>query len=310
MRNKVVLLTGITGFLGSHIAEYLSKNYIVVGLIRNSSELWRCEEIKNENIKLVNTDDHGYRQQLEAMAPGFLIHCAWGGVAAGDRDDWSSQVKNVGFTYNFLQLAKDLGIKCFIGLGSQAEYGTFSGSVDETHNCKPLSAYGAAKLATSIIVESFCTQNDLNWYWLRIFPMYGTREGLTWFIPSVIKNALENADMELTGCEQKYGYLYVKEFCRAIEKVLQSGNHPGVYNLAANSSIRLRDVIEMIINKTKTTGSFKFGALPYRKNQVMHMEGNSEKFFNTFDFLPVSDFETNMEELIQYYKLKLKPING
>lgn len=305
MKKGVVLLTGITGFLGSHIAEQLSRNYTVIGLLRNSSDLWRYEEIKNENIYLINTGDKDYKIQLELFAPQFLIHCAWSGVTAGERDNWSAQIENIPFTVNLLQLANELHIKQFIGLGSQAEYGLFSGSIDESYPCKPYSAYGAAKLATLNVIETYCTQHNITWYWLRIFPMYGTREGITWFIPSVINNALENAGMDLTGCEQRYGYLYVKQFSKAIEKILESGSFPGVYNLAAKGSIRLRDVIEMIITKTNTTGNFNFGELPYRNNQVMHMEGNADKFANTFNVTLEYKFETGIDELINYYKTKL-----
>ncbi len=304
MIKGVVLLTGITGFLGSHIAEQLSKSYTVIGLVRNSSDLWRYEEIKNENIHLISTGDEDYRKQVELFAPRFLIHCAWNGVAAGDRDNWPAQIENVSFTLKLLQLAKDLQINQFIGLGSQAEYGLFSGSIDETYPCKPYSAYGAAKLATLNVIESYCTQHHINWYWLRIFPMYGTRESMNYFIPSVIQNAVENADMDLTLCEQRYGYMYVGDFCEAIIKVLETKPFPGVYNLAANTAIRLRDIIELIVQKTGTSGRFRFGALPYRNNQVMHMEGNSNAFFNTFEFVPKSDLKTKMDELIDYYKNK------
>lgn len=268
MTNKVVLLTGITGFLGSHIAEHISKHNMVIGLVRNASDLWRYEEIKNNKIHLVNTEDKTYKEEIESFSPQFLIHCAWNGVSANEREDWHTQLENIQFTFRFLRLAKELHVRHFIGLGSQAEYGLFSGSVDETFLCKPVSAYGAAKLATLNVVESFCNQNSINWHWLRIFPMYGKREGLTWFIPSVIKNALQNADMNLTGCEQRYGYLYVKQFCAAIEKVLDAEAFPGVYNLSSPGSIRLRDVIEIIIKKTNTEGRFNFGALPYRKTRL------------------------------------------
>ncbi len=305
MTSDVVLLTGITGFLGSHIAEQLSKNYTVIGLVRSSSDLWRYEEIKNENIHLINTADKDYTIQLESFAPRFLIHCAWSGVAADGRDNWPAQIANIALTFDLLQLAKDLGIKQFIGLGSQAEYGSFNGSIDETYPCKPYSAYGAAKLATLDILESYCNQHHITWHWLRLFPMYGTREGISWFIPSVIKNALENAGMNLTGCEQRYGYLNVKKLAVAVEKMMKLSSFSGVYNVAAKGSIRLREVIELIISKTNTTGSFNFGALPYRSNQVMHMEGNSEKFTEVFEVSLESELETGIDELIKYYDKKL-----
>ncbi len=285
--------------------QELSKNYTVIGLVRDSSDLWRYEEVKNENIHLINTANKDYKLQLESFAPQSLIHCAWSGVAAEGRDNWPAQLANITLTFDLLQLAKNLGIKQFIGLGSQAEYGSFNGSIDETYPCKPYSAYGAIKLATLDILESYCNQHNITWYWLRLFPMYGTREGFTWFIPSVIKNALENTGMNLTGCEQRYGYLNVKKFAGAIEKMLLPESFSGVYNVAAKGSIRLREVIELIIRKTNTTGSFNFGALPYRNNQVMHMEGNSEKFTKIFNVSLESELETGIDELIKYYRNKL-----
>ena len=304
MDKSAILLTGITGFLGSHIAEYLSANYFIIGVIRSSSDLSRYNEIKNTNIRLVNIDDPEYKKIIQEFQPNVIIHCAWSGVSASDRDEWETQIQNISYTYELLKLSESLKIKRFICLGSQAEYGVFDGRVDEQHECKPTSAYGASKMATLNIVETYCNQNQIPWYWLRIFPMYGTREALNWFIPSVIKTALENGNMDLTSCEQRYGYLYVTEFCRALEKIIISDSFPGVYNLASDKSIQLRSIVELIINKTQTKGIFKFGTLPYRKNQVMHMEGNSEKYFRTFNFIPNQDFETNIEKVIKYYRLK------
>lgn len=308
MEKEKVLLTGISGFLGSHIAEHLSEKYSIIGLIRSSSDLWRYDEIANRNIQLVSYDSPSFEEILIGHKPSYLIHCAWGGVSASERNDWQIQLQNITFTFDILNTAKKAGVKQFIGLGSQAEYGIFSGDIDENLKCNPNSPYGACKLATLAIVESFCYQNEIEWQWLRIFPMYGTRESLTWFIPSVIKNALLNENMELTNCEQKYGYLYVKDFCEGIEKILNSKSNSGVYNFASNSAIQLRNIIEKIISKTKTTATFKIGALPYRPNQVMHMEGNSQKFYSTFDFFPRNDFDTNIDLLIQYYRHKLHKV--
>lgn len=303
--STTILLTGITGFLGSHIAEKLVRDgHIVIALIRNSSNLWRYNEIENNSIILINSDSEGYQKEVESYNPSVLIHSAWGGVAASDRDNWEAQVANISYTADLLKLAKNIGINHFIGLGSQAEYGFFEGVVNEQKECNPLSAYGGSKLATCNIVKAFCTVHKIDWQWLRLFPMYGIRENVNWFIPMVIRHALNNKDLNLTGCEQRYGYLHVDDFCRAINKVVLQKTPSGIFNLASNNSIQLRQLIEFIQLQTKTKATFNFGALPYRPNQVMHMEGNSDVFFRAFKFLPKADFNESVTEIINYYKLK------
>jgi nucleoside-diphosphate-sugar epimerase len=304
-----VLLTGITGFIGSHLAETLSEQYQVVGLVRKSSDLWRCDEIKNPNIILVDLDGEGALNHLQELSPRFLIHSAWGGVSAANRDDWQAQVENVLFAARLLRLARELGIKHFISFGSQAEYRSFSGRVDENQPRQPISAYGASKLATCNIMEAFCTRYDITWNWFRLFSVYGTRESWNWFIPSLIKNALKNTDMDLTGCEQRYDYIYGPELGEAILKVMTHEPVSGVFNLTSNGSVSLKSIVEKIRDKTGTKAQFKFGALPYRENQVMHMEGNSEKFSNTFNFAATSNFDTNLAVLIEYYKRKIESVN-
>ena len=301
----IILLTGISGFLGSAIAERLSVKYTVIGLVRKNSDLWRLSEIDQNNIKLIDIESRDLEAELIKLKPNILIHSAWDGVAAANREDWISQTKTVVFTTSLLLLAKTIGIKKIIGLGSQAEYGDFEGNIDENYLPRPLSAYGASKLATMHIAQSFCNINYIEFIWLRLFPLYGEREDQNWFIPMVIQNALQNKSIDLTGCEQKYGYLHIADFAKAIEQVvINVPDASGIYNLSSNVSIQLKSIVELIVKKTKTTGRFNFGALPYRSNQVMYMEGNSNKFYTTFNFSVTNNLEENINNLIKYYQSK------
>ena len=300
-----ILLTGISGFLGSAIAEKLSAKYTVIGLIRKSSNLWRLLEINQNNIKLLDIESPALDIELNKLKPNILIHSAWNGVAAADREDWPGQIQNIELTTNMLLLAKKIGIKKIIGLGSQAEYGDFEGKIDESFLPNPLSAYGVSKLATMHIAQTFCNINNIEFIWLRLFPLYGEKEDLNWFIPMVIQNALQNNSLNLTACEQRYGYLHITDFTKAIEQVvINSSNTSGIYNLSSHFSIQLKSIVELIIKETKTSGHFNFGALPYRPNQVMQMEGNSNKFYDTFNFSVTNNLEENISKLIKYYQSK------
>lgn len=305
MPSKTVLLSGATGFLGSHLAEVLSNNnYKVLAFVRSTSDLWRLNEIKKDNIILINLNENNFKTSIQKYSPDYFIHAAWQGVGAKERDNEDVQSKNITFTTEMLTLANALGIKKIISFGSQAEYGNFDGRIKDEAVCKPTGAYGIAKLATQNILKSFCEANKINWFWIRIFSLYGERESDNWLIPSVIKNILTNKPMDLTACEQRYDYMYAKDFAKAIIKVLDTKTESGIFNLSSNTSVRLKDLIEEIRKKLNPAANLNFGALPYRPNQVMHMEGNSTKFIQTFNVSLNSNFEKNLEGVVRYYKNK------
>ncbi|MEP7169118.1 MAG: NAD-dependent epimerase/dehydratase family protein, partial [Bacteroidota bacterium] len=122
MNSKTILLSGATGFLGSHLAEDLSKNnYKVLALIRSSSDLWRLNEIKNENLALINLNEKNFKENIQKHSPDFFIHAAWQGVGAEGRNNAVVQTANISFTTEMLTLANELKIKKIISFGSQAE---------------------------------------------------------------------------------------------------------------------------------------------------------------------------------------------
>lgn len=305
MRPNSILLSGATGFLGSHLAEDISlNNFKVIALVRNASDLSRCNEFKNDNLVFVNTDSDNYKELIQKYQPSVFIHSAWSGVSAKGRSDWSKQVENIAMTIRMLELANELNIKKIISFGSQAEYGNFNGRINESEGCAPVSAYGAAKLATLEILKSFCELHSMNWFWFRIFSLYGTREKNEWLFPSIIHNTYHNKPMDLTSCEQLYDYIYTKDFSAAIIKVLETKSESGIFNLSSNSSMQLKEMIEKIRNYINPNVVLNFGKLPYRPNQIMHMEGDSSKFNERFHFQIGSQFEKNIEQIVNYYKNK------
>jgi nucleoside-diphosphate-sugar epimerase len=303
LKTKVVLLSGASGFLGSHLAKDLALNdFRVIAMTRSGSDLSRFNNFESDNLTFVNTDSTNFELALAKHQPEFLIHSAWQGVSAKGRVDWQTQVENISITTRLLLLANELKINKVISFGSQAEYGNFDGRIAENAICKPSSAYGAAKLAALNIFKSYCDCHNINWFWLRLFSTYGTHEGKDWLIPSVISNLRSNIPMDLTECEQCYDYLFTKDLSRAIINVLNAKSESGIFNLSSNSSIKLKELIEKLREKVNPEATLNFGSLPYRPNQVMHMEGDSSKFNRQFDFKAESDYDSAINEIVSFYK--------
>jgi len=301
---KTVLLTGASGFLGSHIAEELiNHEFKVVALKRSESNMWRCAEFK-DLIRWIECDNlSDAEKEILDCKPEVLVHAAWSGVMAYERDNWKEQEKNIKFIIELLGIVKRTKISRVIALGSQAEYGHFEGSLSEDYPCNPVSSYGAAKVCASVILKVFAEQMKIDWYWIRLFSIFGSRENSTWLIPSVIRNLALKKKMDLTSCEQRYDYLYTKDFASGILKVIESNNvSSGIYNFSSGESIKILDIISILESIVSPNQKLlKIGALPYRSGQVMHMQGNSDRFFKAFNFRPSYNISEGLYETIDYY---------
>ena len=299
--NKI-LITGITGFIGSQIAELLvQNNFKVIGLKRSHSDIWRCEEIK-EKIIWVDVDcDDDYKKHLENIGFETLIHCAWIGVESNERGTWDLQLKNLTFLSELLQICRKVNVKKIIVLGSQSEYGQIEGKISEAHPTNPVNAYAAIKLACLELTKNFANINDIKWIWTRVFSLFGEKEGNNWLIPNTLNSIKNNHKLELTNGEQKYAYLYIKDFAEVIYKIIDKHVDSGVYNVSSVKSISIKSLVTQIRDLVNPAFELKFGTLEYRKNQSMHIEGDMKKLEDQIGEIHFTDFNVAIVNTINYF---------
>lgn len=299
-----VLITGITGFLGCHIGSWLChEGYKVIATKRSLSNLHNCSDFK-EAVVWVNTDETNWKQAVIAHQPQIIIHAAWIGVEAADRNDWNLQIQNVLFLQQLLEIAKLSNTIKIIGLGSQAEYGFIKTIVTENHPMSPTNAYGAVKIIVSKLLENFAIHCSINWYWLRVFSVFGEKESTKWLLPSVITTIANSkkSNMDFSLGEQQYAYLYVKDFANAIKCIMQnSKNYSGVYNISASTPSSIKNIIIRIKNLINPSFLLNFGALPYRQNQSMLIAGDSTKYHEIFGRIDNTPFDEAIKKTIKFY---------
>ena len=301
MHNRI-LITGISGFLGSQIAKQLiSQGHELIATKRPSSFLWRCDEFLNEII-CININDANWQNKILELHPEIIIHTAWSGVSANDRDNWDVQFSNIDLTLKILQIAKECKIKKFIGFGSQAEYGFFSGIIDENYTLNPNSAYGSSKIAISQIINNYCSINKINWLWFRLFSFFGELEDNTWFIPTLIDKISSLQKMDMTPGEQKYAYMYVGDLARIIAKTVEVDISSGIYNISSSNAISLLELSNKVLDLIKPAESqINFGAVPYRPNQSMHIQGSNSKLEKELgEKIDELDFNDSLSRVVNF----------
>jgi nucleoside-diphosphate-sugar epimerase len=299
--NKI-LITGITGFIGSQIAELLVQyNFIVIGLKRSQSDIWRCEEFKEKIIWVDVDGEDDYKKHLENLGFDVLIHCAWIGVESNERDRWDVQSKNLTFLSELLQISKKVKVKKLLVLGSQSEYGQIEGKISEAHTTRPINAYAAIKLACLELTKNFANINDIKWIWIRIFSLFGEKEGNNWLIPYTLNSIKNNVNLELTHGEQKYAYLYIRDFAEIIYNIIDKHVDSGVYNVSSVKSISIKSLVTQIRDLVNPAFELKFGRLEYRKNQSMHIEGDMKKLEDQIGKIQFTDFNVAIVNTINYF---------
>lgn len=297
-----ILITGGTGFIGSHIIRAtVSAGHEVVALRRAKSSIARCADFQKQ-ISWLDSGASDWVQRAIAEKPEAIIHSAWAGVTAVERADWKLQATNLTLFADLLHIASATNLKQFIALGSQAEYGPINGRVDESYPGKPDSAYGATKQACLTLLEGYARQNKLSWVWLRLFSVYGPDEAEPWFIPNLIRQMNLGQSLPLSGCEQRYDYLHVHDLAAGLLSVLCQPEKSGVYNLSSNTSISLKQVVLLIKEFTGGQAEPRFGALAYRPGQSMHMEGNCTRFNQVFAFEPKIKIVDGLRKLVEVNK--------
>lgn len=300
-----VLLTGASGFVGAAVLAQLLKSPAadVCVLARRPAEAWRIAEWlpRTQVVAADLADEIALRDALWQFQPTHLIHAAWGGVPGSCRND-PAQHLNVHHTMQLLQLAVTSGVRHFVGLGSQAEYGPCANRIDERTPTRPTTMYGAAKLAACTMASRLCDVSGARFAWLRLFSSYGPGDHPEWMIPYVTRALLRRQRPSVTSAEQRWDYLYVEDVATAVVETARQPAAHGIFNLGSGSAVRLRSIIEQIRDEIDAELPIGFGDVPYRPDQVMHLEANVDRLRGATGWSPKTPLDQGLRATVDWYR--------
>ncbi len=166
---------------------------------------------------------------------------------------------------------------------------------------RPTTIYGNSKVICSQIAQELCKACGIGYSWIRIFTLYGPDDNHDWLIPFVIKKMLNNEPVTVTKCEQKWDYLYIDDAVDFFIKLIDK-NGIGVVNLGSGEFIQLRDNISNIKQFIQSNSVVNFGVIPYRPDQVMHLEANIEKIKKCIGWSSKVNLETGILNTVEWLK--------
>lgn len=240
------------------------------------------------------------RDELAAFGAEAVAHLAWDGVKGADRNS-PAQIANIVASVALYRIATELGCRRFVGLGSQAEYGPCPARTNESVPTQPTTVYGAAKLSTFWLLNRMAAADDNSFGWLRLFSCYGPGDDPSWMIPYMTLRLLAGEKPSLTKGDQMWDYIYVDDAAAAVMSLIDS-NAAGAFNLGSGQAYRLRDIVTTIRDLIDPELPLGIGEIPYRPDQVMHLEADITALTRATAWTPKMPLDQGLQLTVNWYR--------
>jgi UDP-glucose 4-epimerase len=298
-----VFVTGASGFVGSAVVRALvAQGREVAVLLRASSSPQRLQDCL-DRLRIVRADLQGVEavsRDIADFAPDAVLHLGWEGVKGAERNS-PVQASNIASSLALFRIAAECGCQAFVGMGSQAEYGPAPGKLDESAPTRPTTVYGAAKLSTCLMLDRLGAANGQPFAWLRLFSSYGPGDDPSWLLQYLARMLLSGQRPALTAAQQVWDYIHVDDVAGAVIAAMDS-RAQGVFNLGSGQAHKLEHIITTLRDLVDPGLPLGFGEVPYRPDQVMHLEADIGRLTAATGWRPQVPLDTGLRQVVDWLR--------
>lgn len=289
------LITGLSGFVGKHLADYLvAEGWIVHGFdIPHGQDIRDFEQIRNA---------------LDEFRPDVIFHLA---AQAYVPESFTSpqraiEVNTIG-SLNILEAVKQLGIKTTIHLaGTSEEYG--DGEVKEDSALQPKSPYAIAKIAMDYLGQFYAKSYGLHVVVTRAFNHTGPGRGEMYAESSWAKQIVEielgrRDYLEHGNLESIRNYTDVRDIIRGYAQVHELPS--GVYNICSNQNVTMQEVLNALTVNAKCDIPTKTNKALLRPSDFSFKKPNCKKLQELTGWKPEIKLEQTLQDILSYWRENL-----
>jgi len=300
-----VLVTGATGFIGSHLAERLAAEEAEVTLaIEPGASTANVTGIlgKVRVYEVDLRDGQKVRQLVRECQPSKVYHLAAVGVTEPDVDPRLAVQVNVLGTLNLLEALRETECDCFVNTGTCYEYGHNAPPMREDQMVDPVNAYAASKSAAWLFCNMYHRTRGYPIVTVRPFTAYGPRQSIRVLIPQAILSALRGQDFEMTGGEQTRDFTYVDDVVEGYVRASLSEKAIGqTINLGTGEEHAIKDVVRKVLELMGNPVRPLIGALPYRPGEIRRLYADSSKARELLGWQPQVGLDEGLGKTIAWY---------
>ena len=277
---KRVVVTGATGFVGSHLVNaLLEKGYEVFVISRLESDFSSLKKIDEPHIFRYSGDIIQMVSFFREIRPIGVFHLASKFIAEHKTEEVDTLINsNILFSTQLLEAMKEANVKNLINTGTSWQYYN-----NDDYN--PVCLYAATKQAFEAIIEYYIQADDFKVITLVLFDTYGENDTRPKLMNLLRKVAIEGTALEMSAGEQQLNLVHISDVCRAfilafeILETQQINEHKH-YAVVSDEIYTLKEIVQIFERQTNKKLNITFGKRPYRKREVMKVWSKGEKIPN------------------------------
>lgn len=314
-----VLVTGITGFVGSHLAEFLLTQGVEVhGTERAASKTENLAAIQKKIALHVCdiTDAVAVRGVLEKVKPERIFHlAAHSSVPSSLKSPAEALITNIVGQLNIFEAVRQLGLDPLIHIAGSAEvYGNVPAHevpIKETCPFRPISPYGVSKATQELLAFQHVQSYKMKVVCTRGFPHTGPRQREQFVASNFAKQiaSIEAGVQEpvifVGNLEPVKDFADVRDVVKAYWLALEKGIPGEVYNICTGGGHKIRDIVDIYLKHSKAKVQIKEDPARKRSNDVPVLVGDGSKFLKQTGWRPAIPFEQTLVDLLNYWRERI-----
>lgn len=312
------LITGISGFVGSHLAEYLLQNrpWEVAGTVYRATH--NIAHIRNqlELYPLDLSDAEAVARLIEQARPDCIFHLAAQPVVHLSRKDpWFTLANNIRAQLNILEaMARGQSRARLLVVGSSEEYGLVYPDevpVRETNPFRPMSPYAVSKIAQDMLGLQYHLSNDLDVVRVRPFNHIGPRQSPGFVAPDFAKQIAE-AEAGLRAPVIKVGNLRarrdfsdVRDVVRAYVLLMEKGESGEVYNVGSGQAREVQELLDILLSLAHVRIRVEQDPERMRPSDIPSVVADCTRLRERTGWEPQIPFEQSLLDVLEYWRSQL-----
>jgi len=303
-----ILITGASGFVGSHMSRRLVRDgYKVHALIRPSSLIERIRDIAPQlNFHRADLRDaDSVKKIIESVKPRGIFHLAASTLASGRTAPLEELVpSNILGTINLINAVQKIDYDFFIHTGSFTEYGLKLDPLRESDRCEPPEIYSITKLASTLFAKEAGRGGKKPIVTLRLFTPYGPWIQPGRLVGEIISKALAGEDIVLTRPEVTRDFIFVEDiislYLEAAKRAREYGGE--IFNLGSGRKTSIGELVDLILRRTGSQSALRWGEFRQVSYDSDTWQADMNKTFSSFHWRPLYTLEKGIEATIKWFR--------
>lgn len=299
---KKILIIGGTGFIGSHLVNFLrKKNFDITSVSRN-----KFLKNKKKNVRYIFFDFSKKKNFKILDRYKFDIVINLGGNV-----DHFNKKKTISSQYtavkNLIDYFANKRLKIFLQVGSCAEYGLSASPHKESYICKPKMTYAKTKLRATRYIQKICKEKKINGIILRLYQVYGPAQSNNRFIPIIIQKCLYDNPYLCHNKGVLRDFLYIDDLLNLLLKIFNKKDFTQIsgqiFNVGYGKGFDL-NLVAKKIKKLCKGGVQSSKKIKLRIDEPKVIYPNTSLVKRVFNWKPRIKFTDGLKKTIDFFDNK------